>query len=382
VQLSPVLAATGTYPFVRLEEAKRRLAAEGVELIDFGKGDPREETDSLIRRALVESIEPLSSYPLAEGLPELREAVAGWCRRRFGVEVDPETEVIPTYGSKEAIFHLAQVLLDRDSDKALVLSTEPGYPVYDRGALFAGADVERLPLLEENGFLPDLDRIEEETWSRTAIFWINYPNNPTGAVAPLEFLERLAALAAEHDFLLAADEAYTELWFDEPPHSALEATDRSHVAVFQTLSKRSSMTGYRSGFVAGSPELIAALRQYRPTVGTAPQEFVQRASVVAWNDEEHVERTREIYHRKRDVLLPALARKGIRVAGSEATMYLWLEVPAGETSEELAAGLLEHGLIVSPGTFFGPSGEGYWRLALVPTEAECERAAEILERVL
>jgi len=382
VQLSPVLAATGTYPFVRLEEAKRRLAAKGVELIDFGKGDPREETDPLIRRALVESIEPLSSYPLAEGLPELREAVAGWCRRRFGVDVDPETEVIPTYGSKEAIFHLAQVLLDRDSDKTLVLSTEPGYPVYDRGALFAGADVERLPLFEENGFLPDLDGIDEETWSRTAILWINYPNNPTGSVASLEFLERLAALAAEHDFLLAADEAYTELWFDEPPHSALEATDRSHVAVFQTLSKRSSMTGYRSGFVAGSPELIAALRQYRPTVGTAPQEFVQRASVVAWNDEEHVERTREIYRRKREVLLPALAHNGIRVAGSEATMYLWLEVPAGESSEELAARLLEQGLIVSPGTFFGPSGEGYWRLALVPTEAECERAAEILERML
>ena len=382
MQLSPVLAATGTYPFVRLEEAKRRLAAKGVELIDFGKGDPREETDPLIRRALVESIEPLSSYPLAEGLPELREAVAGWCRRRFGVDVDPETEVIPTYGSKEAIFHLAQVLLDRDSDKTLVLSTEPGYPVYDRGALFAGADVERLPLFEENGFLPHLDGIDEETWSRTAILWINYPNNPTGSVASLEFLERLAALAAEHDFLLAADEAYTELWFDEPPHSALEATDRSHVAVFQTLSKRSSMTGYRSGFVAGSPELIAALRQYRPTVGTAPQEFVQRASVVAWNDEEHVERTREIYRRKREVLLPALAHKGIRVAGSEATMYLWLEVPVGESSEELAARLLEQGLIVSPGTFFGPSGEGYWRLALVPTEAECERAAEILERML
>ena len=382
MQLSPVLAATGTYPFVRLEEAKRRLAADGVELIDFGKGDPREETDPLIRRALVESIEPLSSYPLAEGLPELREAVAGWCKRRFGVDVDPESEVIPTYGSKEAIFHLAQVVLDRDSDKALVLSTEPGYPVYDRGALFAGADVERLPLLEENGFLPDLDGIDEETWSRTAIFWINYPNNPTGAVAPLAFFERLGALAAEHDFLLAADEAYTELWFDEPPHSALEVSDRSHVAVFQTLSKRSSMTGYRSGFVAGSPELIAALRQYRPTVGTAPQEFVQRASVAAWNDEEHVERTREIYRRKREVLLPALARKGIRVAGSAATMYLWLEVPAGESSEELAAQLLDQGLIVSPGTFFGPSGEGYWRLALVPTEVECERAAEILERVL
>jgi acetylornithine aminotransferase len=382
VQISPVLTATGTYPFVRLEEAKRRLAAEGVELIDFGKGDPREETDPLIRRALVESVEPLSSYPLAEGLPELREAAAAWCERRFGVELDPESEVIPTYGSKEAIFHLAQVVIDRGSEKNLVLSTEPGYPVYDRGALFAGAEVEQLPLLGANEFLPDLDAIDEGTWSRTAIFWINYPNNPTGAVAPLAFLEGLGSLAAEHDFLLAADEAYTELWFDEPPHSALEASDRSRVAVFQTLSKRSSMTGYRSGFVAGSTELISALRQYRPTVGTAPQEFVQRASVVAWNDEEHVERTREIYRRKRDVLLPALRGRGIRVAGSAATMYLWLEVPDGERSEELAERLLEHGLIVSPGTFFGSSGEGYWRLALVPTEAECERAAEILERVL
>ena len=382
MQLSPVLAATGTYPFVRLEEAKRRLAARGVELIDFGKGDPREETDPLIRQALVDNLEPLSSYPLAEGLPELRDAVAAWCERRFGVRIDPDAEVIPTYGSKEAIFHLAQVVLDRNGAKSLVLSTEPGYPVYDRGAQFAGADVRQLPLLEENGFLPDLEAIDDVTWARTAIFWINYPNNPTGAVAPLEFLERLAALAGEHGFLLAADEAYTELWFDAPPHSALEVSDRSHVAIFQTLSKRSSMTGYRSGFVAGSPDLIAALRQYRPTVGTAPQEFVQRASVVAWGDEAHVGRTREIYRRKREELMPALARRGVRVAGSEATMYLWLEVPEGESSEGLAERLLEHGLIVSPGTFFGPSGEGYWRLALVPTEAECVRAAKILERVL
>jgi succinyldiaminopimelate transaminase len=382
VQLSPVLAATGTYPFVRLEEAKRRLAAEGVELIDFGKGDPREETDPMIRKALVDSIEPLSSYPLAEGLPELREAVTAWCQRRFGVELDPDTEVIPTYGSKEAIFHLAQVVLGREDDKSLVLSTEPGYPVYDRGALFAGAEIEQLPLLEENSFLPDLDAVTADTWARTAILWINYPNNPTGAVAPLEFLERAASLAAEHDFLLAADEAYTELWFEKPPHSALEVADRSRVAVFQTLSKRSSMTGYRSGFVAGPADLIAALKQYRPSVGTAPQEFVQRASVVAWGDEEHVERTRDIYRLKRAVLLATLERKGIRVAGSVATMYLWLETPDGEGSEELAERLLEHGLIVSPGTFFGPSGSGYWRLALVPTEAECARAAEILERVL
>jgi succinyldiaminopimelate transaminase len=382
VQLSPVLAATGTYPFVRLEQAKQLLAERGVELIDFGKGDPREETDAAIRQALVDSIEPLSSYPLAEGLPELRRAVAGWCRRRFGVELDPDTEVIPTYGSKEAIFHLAQVVLDRDGDRRLVLTTEPGYPVYERGALFAGAQVEQLPLLEEHGFLPALEAIPDETWRRTAIFWINYPNNPTGAVAPLEFFEHLASLAAEHDFLLAADEAYTELWFEAAPHSALEAGERSHVLVFNTLSKRSSMTGYRSGFAAGSAELIAALRQYRPTVGTAPQEFVQRASIVAWEDEAHVERMRASYRRKRELLLPVLERKGIRVAGSKATMYLWLEAPAGEGADGLAERLLEHGLIVSPGSFFGPSGEGYWRLALVPTEQECARAAQILERVL
>ena len=152
--------------------------------------------------------------------------------------------------------------------------------------------------------------------------------------------------------------------------------------MFNTLSKRSSMTGYRSGFVAADPDLIAALKQFRPSVGTAPQEFVQRASVVAWNDEEHVARTRAAYRRKREALLPTLARKGIRVAGSEATMYLWLEVPAGESSEAFAARLLEYGLVVSPGTFFGPAGEGYWRLALVPTEAECLRAAELLEEAL
>jgi acetylornithine aminotransferase len=382
IQLSPALTATGTYPFVKLEEAKRRLAAQGVELIDFGKGDPREPTDPMIRHALADSIAEISSYPLAEGLPELREAVAGWCGRRFGVALDPETEVIPTYGSKEAIFLLAQLVVDRDASKRLVVTTEPGYPVPDRGAAFAGAEVLRLPLLEDNDFLPDLESVATETWSRAAIVWVNYPNNPTGAVAPLEFLARLAELSGEHDFLLASDEAYTELWFEEPPHSALEVRGRGNVAVFNTLSKRSSMTGYRSGFVAAQPDLIGALKQYRPSVGTAPQEFVQRASVVAWNDEAHVERARDAYRRKREALLPTLARKRVRLAGGAATMYLWLEVPKGKSSEDFAGELLQHGLIVSPGSFFGPAGEGYWRMALVPTEDECRRAADILEAVL
>jgi acetylornithine aminotransferase len=382
MHVSPALRATGTYPFVKLEEAKRRLTASGVALIDFGKGDPMEPTDPAIRRALADSLQERMGYPLAEGLTELRAAVARWCVRRFGVELDADSEIVPTYGSKEAIFLLAQVVIDRDSDKRLVVTTEPGYPVPERGAAFAGADVLQLPLLEENVFLPDLAAVPEETWQQTAIVWINYPNNPTGATAPLGFLRELAELSQTHDFLVASDEAYTELWFDEPPHSALEVRELGNVVVFNTLSKRSSMTGYRSGFAAGEPDLIAALKQFRPSVGTAPQEFVQRASIVAWEDEQHVERTRDAYRRKRETLLPVLSRQGVRLAGSVATMYLWLEVPGEQTSEELAASLLEHGLIVSPGSFFGAAGEGYWRMALVPTQAECERAAAILDGVL
>ena len=378
--LSPVLSAQGTYPFVRIERAKREAAEAGIEILDFGQGDPREPTDPAIRRALVDGLQERMGYPKAEGLPELRSAIAGWFERRFGVALDPDSEVIPTYGSKEAIFSFAQVAVDPSGPKDTVVVTDPGYPVPARGAAFAGARVESLPLLEENGFLPDLEAVED--WERIALFWVNYPNNPTGATATLSFFEQLGELAREHDFLLCSDEAYSELWFTEPPCSALQVADRANVVVFQTLSKRSSMTGYRSGFVAASPEVVSALKTYRPSTGAAPQEFVQRASIVAWNDEEHVSRTREAYRRKREVFLPVLERKGWRVAASEATMYLWVEVPGGESSESAAERLLAHGVVIAPGAYLGAAGEGYVRLALVPTLAECERAAGILEEVL
>jgi acetylornithine aminotransferase len=382
VPISPVLERQSTYPFVRLNEAAARVEASGVTVLDFGMGDPRESTDPLIREALVDGLRDRMGYPAAVGLPELRQAIASWAGHRFGVALDPATEIVPTLGSKEAIFSFAQIAVDLERGKDTVAYTEPGYPVYERGALFAHARPLALPLYEQHGFLPDLDAIDAATWSRLAVFWVNYPNNPTCAVAPIGFYERLAELAREHDFVLASDEAYTELWFEEPPASALQLDDRTNVAVFNTLSKRSSMTGYRSGFVAGDPDIVAALKAFRPTVGTAPQEFVQRASVVAWGDESHVERTRALYARKRALFLDLFERKDLRVAGSEATMYLWLAVPAGQTSEGFAERLLEHGILVAPGSYLGAAGEGYFRLALVPSEEECARAVEILEEVL
>jgi succinyldiaminopimelate transaminase len=375
--ISPLLSSLAAYPFVRLEEAKRAAAARGIEIIDFGVGDPREPTPGLVRDALVAALGSSSRYPLAQGLPELREAIAGWVRRRFDAAVDPDTEIIPTLGSKEAIFGLAQVVV---GDRRLIVVPDPGYPVYERGGLFAGGEVVTVPLLEENGFLPDLEAFD--LWDRVAVFWVNYPNNPTAAVAPLGFYERLAELARRHGFLLASDEAYSELWFESPPPSALQLADRTNVLVFNTLSKRSSMTGYRSGFAAGDPELIAALRAFRPTVGTAPQEFVQLASIAAWEDEAHVEETRERYRRKRELIAGVLERKGVRIAGSAATMYLWVAVPAGETSESFAGRLLEHGVVVAPGAYLGAAGEGYVRFALVPSVEDCERAAAILEEAL
>ncbi|HUK96940.1 MAG TPA: aminotransferase class I/II-fold pyridoxal phosphate-dependent enzyme [Gaiellaceae bacterium] len=375
LHLSPVLAELEQYPFARLDDWRAEVRARGIEPIDFGMGDPREVTPPFIREALLASVDDVSSYPRATGLPELRTAIAGWIDRRFGVPVDPATEIVPTLGSKEAIFSFAQVAL---AEKRGIAIPEPAYPVYERGALFGGGSVVTVPLRESSGWLPDLDAFE--AWDEIAVFWVCYPNNPTGAVASPAFYEELAGRAREHGFLLCSDEAYSELWFDEPPVSALQVGDRTNVVVFNTLSKRSSMTGYRSGFVCAPQVVCDALRSFRPTVGTAPQEFVQRASIAAWSDDAHVAGVRALYARKRETILPVLEASGLRLAGSAATFYLWLDV--GGPSEPFARRLLEHGIVCAPGAFFGAAGEGYVRFALVPTQEQCERAAAILRDVL
>jgi acetylornithine aminotransferase len=371
VSLSPILEGLAQYPFSRLDDWRAEARARGIEVIDFGVGEPREPTPAFIRETLVGALGDVSAYPRAAGLPELREAVAAWIARRYAVTVDPGVEILPTLGSKEAIFSFGNVVL---GERRLVALPEPGYPVYERGALFAGGDVVTVPLREETGWLPDLEAFDR--WEELALFWVCYPNNPTGATAPLSFYEELASRAREHGFLLCSDEAYSELWFGEEPVSALQVADRESVVVFNTLSKRSSMAGYRSGFVCAPRAVADALRAFRPSIGTAPQEFVQRASVAAWADETHVIEIREAYRRKRDTLLPALETAGMRVAGGDASFFLWLEVEG--PSEQFARGLLERGILVAPGSFFGPAGESYVRLALVPTLEECEGAAAIL----
>jgi len=376
--VNPLLAAQGTYPFVRLTQAKQAAAERGIEIIDLGVGEPREATPAFINEALIAALlaEPVSTYPLAVGLPELREAAAAWLHRRFGAQVDPDTEVIPTYGSKEAIFTLAQVLVANGRGDVVAVTT-PGYPVPARGAEFAGAEVAELTLTQERGWLPDLDAIP---WKRLALLWINSPGNPTGAVAPLPWLAEAAARCREHGVVLASDEAYCELYFGAPPPSALQVGERSGVLAFHTLSKRSSMPGHRSGFVAGDRDLVELLRRFRPSLGTAPQAFVQRASVAAWREEDHVDEARARYAAKRDVLLPALQAAGLEHVGGDASFFLWMRVPDGD-DEGLATRWLEHGVVAAPGSYLGPGGEGHLRFALVPTVKACERAAELVARL-
>jgi len=379
VRLSPTLTGMGSYPFVRLSEARRAAEAAGVDVIDFGMGEPREETPAFVRRALTDALEleHVSAYPKAEGLPETRAAIAAWTARRFGATLDPDTEVVPTLGSKEAVFALAQVV---GGPGARIGVPTPGYPVPERGAAFAGAEAVPIPLRAEHGWLPDLDALPDGL----ALLWLNYPNNPTGARAPLEFYERVQHLALAHGFVVASDEAYSELWFDGgPPHSALELADRRNLVVFNTLSKRSSMPGYRAGFAAGDPELIAALKKFRPNAGVTPQAFVQRAAIAAWGDEEHVEAVREVYRAKREAILPALLALGLEPAGGDATFFLWLRGVGGNRfdDEAFAAALLaDHGIVVAPGSYLGEGGAGHVRVAVVPTLERCREAAQRLSR--
>ncbi len=377
VTVNPALAELGGYPLARLQDLANQLRADGGPVHDFSIGDPDEPTPEVIRRALVDAVGPVSRYPTAAGKRELREAVAGWLARRHDVEVDPDRHVVPSAGSKEAIFHLPLAVLDPQGPRRHVLFGTPGYPVYGRGARFAGGVADPVVLAAQDDWRLSLADLPAARLQRACLAWINHPHNPTGATADLGWFREQVAVAREHDLLLASDECYQEVWFDTPAPSVLEACDGDPTGVlaFVSLSKRSGMTGYRSGAIVGDPELVDRLKLLRPNVGTAAPDFVQAAAIAAWDDQSHVDERREVFAAKRAVVLPFLARRGIEVSGSQATFYVWFAAPGGDDAA-YAEALVRERIVASPGRAFGDGGAGWLRLALVPTVEGCRDAVE------
>ncbi len=387
---NPLLDRLGGYPLAAFQDLARALRAEPEPVHDFSIGDPVEPTPEFIRQALVHGNPASSQYPTAAGLPELRHSIAGWVARRFGVQVDPDTQVLPTAGSKEGVFHLPLAIVDPHGDRRAVVWGDPGYPVYERGQLFAGGTSDPVALVEERDWRLDLDELAPERLQSACIAWTNYPHNPTGATVDLDYHRRALATAREHEFVLCSDECYADLYpdADEPPPSLLQAAaadgaagDLHGLLVAFSLSKRSGMTGYRCGALVGDAELIAAQRMLRPNIGTASPEAMQRAAMAAWSQDEHAAQRRALFNAKRAVVLQFFAEAGIRVGGSNATFYLWFAAPGGDDAA-YADALLRHRIIASPGRAFGAAGKGWLRLALVPSVEGCREAVAIWHQAI
>ena len=378
MRTNPILTQLGAYPIATLQERARAMRAAGEPLVDFSIGDPREPTPAFIPEELRRSVPVVSQYPTTSGLPELRRSVAGYVRRRFGVEVDPDTQVLPTAGSKEAIFSTPLAFVDRAAGSVVVWAT-PGYPIYERGALLAGG--EGFPVTLDGDFVLRPAQIPDPVWDRTALVWINYPHNPTGAVIERSGLDDLYRRARRAGAWLCSDECYVDIYEGEPPPSILQvAGSGSRGALsYLSLSKRSGMTGYRSAVIVGDAEGIAILKDLRTATGTASPEFVQKAAITAWDDDDHAVERRAIFAAKRAILRTAFEDTGHQVVASKAGIYIWARV--GD-DVAVAERLLARGIIVSPGRAFGVGGEGFLRLALIPTLEEAERATEVLKACL
>lgn len=374
--MNPRIKSLETYPMVRLDQLKEQVLARGQRVFDFGTGDPREPTAPFIQEALKAAVPDVSQYPKVAGVAAMREAAAGYLGRRFHLDVDPETEILPTQGSKEGIFHLPMVLVEPGGERNLVVYGEPAYPVFEIGALFAEAETHAVNLNPTNRYLLDPEAIGAGVLERAALVFLNYPHNPTGQLMPPEVFRHWVEARERHGFVLVSDECYVDIYFDEaqPPHSVLEFGKEGCLAV-HSLSKRSGMTGYRSGFVAGDPKLIAEYRRYRAGMGLAPTDFVQAAAAAAWADSDHVAERRRLFAAKREVFLELFDELGLTVYPGKATLFLWVSVPRGTTDVAYSEELLESGILVSPGSFFGHGQEQFFRVALVPSLADCTEAA-------
>lgn len=373
--MSHMATAPTTYFTVVLDQAKEDLARRGLPIFDFGVGDPIEPTPEFIRQALIEALNPVSQYPTIVGQKRLRQAIAGWAERRLSVKLDPDTEVLPAAGSKEAIFHLPLAVVGPEEKRRHIVYPSPSYPVYEGSARFNGCVPYPVELREANGYRLELEELGASVLEQTRIAWINYPHNPTGASVDLDYLSRQVEVARRYDILLCADDCYLDLYFGEKPPPGILQVTQTGVLSFGSLSKRSGMTGYRSGYIAGDAATIAKLKRARPNFGVGSQDFVQAAATVAWSDDAHVAERRARFRAKRDRLASYLTSRGYEVSGSQGAIYLWVKVPGLNLDRQtFFARLLEHGIVVSPGESFGAGGEGYFRLALVPPLDHIEQA--------
>ncbi len=373
------------YLFAAIDKMKQEARAKGVDLIDMSIGDPDIPTPSHIVDAMKTAVEKPEHhrYPSYEGMLSFREAVSGWYKRRFHVSLDPEDEVLSLIGSKEGIGHIPLAFVE-PGDTVLVPS--PGYPVYPVSTLFAGGESFIMPLTEANGFLPDLKAIPESVMKRAKLMFINYPNNPTAAVAPAGFFEEVIRLAAKYNFIVCHDAAYSEVYFDgEKPRSFMEAEGAKSVGIeFHSLSKTYNMTGWRVGFAVGNREVLAGLGKIKSNLDSGIFQAVQEAGVVALQtDDKLLSGIRNTYQERRDVLYEGLTGMGIRVIKPKASFYLWAKVPDGFNSSAFAAHLLEKaGVLATPGNGFGAPGEGYIRFALTVAADRIREAVQRIRKVL
>lgn len=369
------------YLFVEIDRKKRAAVAAGKDVIDFGIGDPDQPTHNFIVDAMANAIRDPANhrYSLGRGTNAFREAAAAYLQRRFGLRVDPETQIVALIGSKEGIGHLPLAVVNPGEH---VLIPQPGYPVYAAATVFAGGVPYYFPLTAENGWLPDLDAIPSNVADSASILFLNYPNNPTGAVADLDFFRHAVAFAERHNLLIAHDAAYCDLYFDAKPPSILEVDGAvEHVIEFHSLSKTFNMTGWRIAFAVGCAEAVAALAKIKENVDSGPFGAIQQAAIEALKGAEHpsVKETIRIYRARRDLVVDALNEMGLTAESPRAGFYVWARCPDGYTSMEFVSKLLdEAGVVVIPGSGFGEAGEGYFRIALT---VDVDRTRQAMERI-
>ena len=371
------------YLFAELDRKKKLVLEKGVDLISLGVGDPDKPTPSHIIESMKKAVENPKhhQYPFGAGLSDFRQAAAQFMKKRFSVDLDAATEIYSLIGTKEGIGHLPLAIVDPDD---VVLVPDPGYPVYQGSTLLADGEVFNMPLSEENGFLPDLDAIPIHVLERASLMFLGYPNNPTSAMVDKDFFKKLVKFAKAHQIIIAHDNAYSEIYFGNPPISFLETPGAKDVGVeFHSLSKTYNMTGWRIGWVCGNKQIVKQLATIKDNYDSGVFEAIQQAGITALTGpQDCVKEMRAFYKKRRDYLVPALRKIGWEVNNPEATFYVWAKTPKGISSMDTVSYILERaGVMITPGTGFGPSGEGFVRFALTVDVPRLEEAVDRISKL-